>query len=71
MVQYLHSNRIFHRDLKLANLLLEGEDLKSSKLYLIDFGFSMKVPLNFQIKGFCGTPNYMSPELKQNKLYCP
>lgn len=41
---YLHEKRIFHRDLKLANLLLEEEDNKLDKLYLIDFGFSMMVP---------------------------
>jgi tRNA A-37 threonylcarbamoyl transferase component Bud32 len=62
-VDYLHHKGICHRDLKLTNILVD--DLNTVKL--IDFGFAENTlrPL----KGYCGTPSYMAPELAQRREY--
>jgi serine/threonine protein kinase len=57
VLKYLHKLNISHRDIKMENILIT----KSGKIKLIDFGFSVK---NDQLYyDFCGTPNYMSPEI--------
>eukprot|EP00842_Homolaphlyctis_polyrhiza_P003398 jgi/Hompol1/4059/HPOL_003454-RA len=65
-LQYLHSNNILHRDLKLSNLLLtQSYDLK-----IADFGLAAKLfdPSGEQ-KTMCGTPNYISPEIVSRLPY--
>ncbi|KAI8774007.1 serine/threonine-protein kinase PLK1 [Biomphalaria glabrata] len=63
-VEYIHSNQIIHRDLKLGNMLLNNEmDLK-----LADFGLATKVDFAGEKKmTVCGTPNYIAPEVLQKK----
>ncbi|RUS82584.1 hypothetical protein EGW08_009658 [Elysia chlorotica] len=63
-VDYIHSNRIIHRDLKLGNMLLNAEmDLK-----LADFGLATRVDFAGEKKmTVCGTPNYIAPEVLQKK----
>ncbi|CAD8208063.1 unnamed protein product [Paramecium pentaurelia] len=63
-VQYCHSKNIAHRDLKLENILLEGQIPK-----LIDFGFSTSFPIEKKVKMFCGTPSYMAPEIVTRQEY--
>ncbi|PJF16780.1 Serine/threonine-protein kinase PLK4 [Paramicrosporidium saccamoebae] len=53
---YLHSQNIWHRDIKLENLMLS----KDNVLYLIDFGFAT---INGQRKDRVGSPFYISPEV--------
>ena len=64
-VAYLHSRNICHRDLKLDNVIITPDlDLK-----LIDFGFAC-VESGIPCLGlFCGTPNYMAPELVNKVPY--
>jgi len=57
-VNYLHQRNIIHRDLKLENLLLEDRACK-----IIDFGFSKVIIEGEEIKEYCGTPSYCSPQL--------
>lgn len=58
-VAYLHSRNICHRDLKLDNVIITQD----SNLKLIDFGFAC-VESGIPCLGlFCGTPNYMAPEI--------
>ncbi|KAK8961207.1 CBL-interacting serine/threonine-protein kinase 11 [Platanthera guangdongensis] len=69
-VGYSHSRGVFHRDLKLENLLLdENGDLKIS-----DFGLSA-VASQIQSDGLfhtlCGTPAYVAPEILAKKGYHP
>jgi len=57
-VQYIHSQNIIHRDLKLGNLFLTG----TMAVKIGDFGLATRV--GWEKKGtICGTPNYISPEV--------
>ncbi|MEE6513423.1 hypothetical protein FKM82_021053 [Ascaphus truei] len=62
--QYLHSNRVIHRDLKLGNLFLSDDmDVKIG-----DFGLATKVEFDGERKKtLCGTPNYIAPEVLSKK----
>jgi hypothetical protein len=65
-MQYLHSNGIIHRDLKLSNLLLTH----SFDLKIADFGLAVKLQdANSEQKTMCGTPNYISPEIVSRLPY--
>lgn len=64
-MQYLHDKNVAHRDLKLENLIVTD----SHKVSLIDFGFSICGGADKKLKIFCGTPNYMAPEIVEKKTY--
>lgn len=59
-VEYLHTNHVIHRDLKLGNLFLKsGPTVK-----LGDFGLATLVyGENDRKRTICGTPNYIAPEI--------
>jgi polo-like kinase 1 len=59
-IEYLHAEKIIHRDLKLGNLFLN----ENMQIKMGDFGLATK--LEFQgekKKTICGTPNYIAPEI--------
>ena len=59
-LQYLHSHRIIHRDLKLGNLFLNDK----MELKVGDFGLATKLDYDGELKKtVCGTPNYIAPEV--------
>ena len=59
-LQYLHSHRIIHRDLKLGNLFLNDR----MELKIGDFGLATKLDFEGERKKtVCGTPNYIAPEV--------
>lgn len=58
-INYCHKINIVHRDIKLENILLD--EFKNAKI--IDFGFAICTPDTSKLKIFCGTPQYMSPEI--------
>mgnify|MGYP002624670620 CR=1 FL=1 len=64
-MNYLHCNYIAHRDIKLENILMT----KEYEIKIIDFGFGMLNPENRTQYFFCGTPNYMPPEIVEKKGY--
>lgn len=66
-LQYIHSDRILHRDLKTSNLFL----MKSkSVVKLGDFGISRVLEGSIEAAiTVVGTPYYMSPEVCENKAY--
>ena len=59
-VDYMHSNRVIHRDLKLGNIFLSSAmDIKVG-----DFGLAAKLEFSDEKKRtMCGTPNYIAPEI--------
>nr|XP_056722131.1 serine/threonine-protein kinase PLK1-like [Euleptes europaea] len=62
--QYLHSNQIIHRDLKLGNLFLNDD----MEVKIGDFGLATKVEYEGERKKtLCGTPNYIAPEVLGKK----
>lgn len=57
---YLHKNRIIHRDLKLGNLFLNDD----MEIKIGDFGLATKIDYDGERKKtLCGTPNYIAPEV--------
>ena len=63
-VYYLHNNNIIHRDIKPENILI-GED---NKIKLCDFGWAKELTLENR-STFCGTVEYMAPEIVENENY--
>ena len=64
-MNYIHKRNIAHRDIKLENILMT----KNYEIKIIDFGFGMYNPENKLQNFFCGTPNYMPPEIAFKKPY--
>ena len=64
-MNYLHKNHMAHRDIKLENILMT----KDYCIKIIDFGFGMYNPDNKLQTFYCGTPNYMPPEIAFKKPY--
>ena len=57
-----------HRDLKLSNILITEAIPRTLKI--IDFGLAVQLhDFDEERQTLCGTPNYISPEVIQNKPY--
>ncbi|XP_061554322.1 cGMP-dependent protein kinase 1-like isoform X3 [Phycodurus eques] len=59
----LHSKGIIYRDLKPENIILDHRGYAK----MVDFGFAKKVGLGKKTWTFCGTPEYVAPEIILNK----
>jgi tRNA A-37 threonylcarbamoyl transferase component Bud32 len=63
-LDYAHANRVVHRDVKPANILITQE----GRVKITDFGIARLDSSNLTQEGqLLGTPNYMAPEQIQGK----
>ena len=59
-IEYLHQHDIIYRDLKPENILIDSD----GHVKLADFGLAKEnVTTNVPNKTFCGSPQYLSPEM--------
>lgn len=65
--EYLHNNGVIYRDLKPENILIDRDGhIKITDFGLSKIGMSEKNPKAFT---FCGTPEYLAPEILKNQGY--
>lgn len=61
---HIHCRNIIHRDIKLDNILLDGE----GGVKICDFGVSKIIDPEKIIYDQCGTPAYIAPEILNNNV---
>lgn len=66
-LEYLHQSGVVYRDLKPENILIDHE----GHIRLTDFGLSKSglKDSNGRTESFCGTPEYLAPEIIRDKRY--
>ena len=64
-LKYLINNKIFHRDLKPHNILINDK----GELKIADFGFARHFETDNMVETLCGTPLYMAPEIMKKQKY--
>lgn len=58
-IEYLHSKSIIYRDLKPENILIDAD----GNCKIVDFGLSKKIDSRSKTFSYCGSAEYMAPEM--------
>jgi len=64
-LEAIHSSNIVHRDIKLDNIMVSGDDYT---LKYVDFGFATEKSFGY-LTSYLGTPSYAAPELHMKRPY--
>lgn len=65
---FLHSQGVVHRDIKPDNLVFAQES-QGSKVKIIDFSLAEELEEGKELRGWCGTPGFMAPEILHGEAY--
>ena len=68
-LDYIHSKKIIHRDIKSANIFMCGEDLIDPRINFKLGDFNLSRIVQDENMSFCGSKNYMAPEIINKTLY--
>ena len=64
-IDHLHHLGIVYRDLKPENILIAAD----GRIKLTDFGLSKDISASMMTKTFCGTADFMAPEIVNQQMY--
>ncbi len=64
-IDYLHQHDIIHRDIKPENIMITNNDV----LKLTDFGLSKRCKKDDFCDTYCGTTDYLAPEIASERSY--
>ncbi|PRP78283.1 NUAK family SNF1-like kinase 1-like [Planoprotostelium fungivorum] len=67
-VTYTHKQGFAHHDIKLENIMITEKD---SSVRLIDYGLCEKINPGMLSRSYCGSHDYVSPEVLRRTPYCP
>lgn len=66
--QYLHTRHVIHRDIKPENVLITSHSPLTVKI--CDFGWAAHA-VDQRRQTFCGTVDYVAPEIARKDVYGP